>query len=495
MISSTRAAGLILSVSLLSGADWPRFRGPDGLGVAVDTKNLPTEFGPAKNVVWKTALPPGHSSPIITGDYIFLTAGEGGRAADAGRDKIVDEGGKLYVYAIQRRTGEVLWRREVPRPRLERYQTTNSPASPSPVVDRDSVYVFFGDFGLISYDFRGKERWRLALGPFNNVNGHGSSPVLAGDRLIMLCDQDSDSYLLAVDKRNGRVLWKTSRPEVTRSYTTPGILSTAGGDQIIVPGAYYLTAYSAKTGEKLWWVRGMSWQPKSTPIIHGDMVYAHWWEYGGEAETAAEIPEFAKILAEKDSNKNSTLSMEEYSSDPKEQRGFINMDLDNNGILTDTEWENYRARRASRNTLVAVKTNGRGDVTATHLVWSMQKFLPNVPTPLIYENVMYLVKDGGILTTVNPTTGRIGKQGRLTGAIDTYYSSPVAGAGFVFFAGQNGKVSVIQAGSDWKLLAVNDMEEEIYATPALVENRIYLRTKNNLYCFSDISGKDSTKQF
>ena len=211
-------------------------------------------------------LPAGHSSPVISGDRIFLTGAEGGKRAEAGRQKIVDEGGALYTICLDRRTGKILWKREVHAPRLERYQPTNSPASPSPVTDGKSVYVFFGDFGLVSYSVDGTERWHVPLGPFNNVNGHGSSPILFENLLILLCDQDTNSYLLAVNKNTGRTEWKVERPESTRSYSTPSILRPKKGPaEVIVPGAYQLTSYNAATGEKLWWIHGVSWQPKSSP--------------------------------------------------------------------------------------------------------------------------------------------------------------------------------------------------------------------------------------
>jgi outer membrane protein assembly factor BamB len=158
---------------LLLAADWPQFRGPNGAGVADDSA-LPTEFSPQKNVAWKTSVPPGHSSPILTKTRIFLTA---------------YENGKLLTLCLDRATGKILWRREAPRPRIEEAQPTNSPASPSPVTDGENVYVFFGDFGLISYSADGKERWNLPLGPFNNQNGHGSSPILAGKMVILICDR------------------------------------------------------------------------------------------------------------------------------------------------------------------------------------------------------------------------------------------------------------------------------------------------------------------
>jgi outer membrane protein assembly factor BamB len=141
----------------------------------------------------------------------------------------------------------------------------------------------------------------LPLGPFNNVNGHGSSPILYRDLLILVCDQDTDSYLLAVDKRTGRVRWRTPRPESTRSYVTPAIFQPKDGPaELIVPGAYQVTSYYAASGEKAWWVRGFSWQPKSLPVIDGDTIYVHGWEGGGDAETPTETPTFAETLAQRD---------------------------------------------------------------------------------------------------------------------------------------------------------------------------------------------------
>ncbi len=465
-------------------AQWPQFRGPNGSGVA-RARGLPVRFGPATNVVWKVDLPPGHSSPVIAGDRIFLTAAEGETLADAGREKVADTGtGRLLTLCLDRRTGAVLWRREAPRPRRERFQPTNSAASPSPVTDGRNVYAFFGDFGLLSYGPDGNERWRAPLGPFNNVNGHGSSPILAGDLLILLSDQDSNSYLVALDKDTGRVRWKVDRPDVTRGYATPAVWQPPRGPaELIVPGAYLLTSYAVATGEKLWWVRGMSWQPKSAPVVAGEMIYAHSWESGGEAEAPTETPTFAETLAAQDSNRDGRISPEELP-DPRMIKSFYLLDLDGDGTLDQRDWDFYRARRAARNALVAVRPGGRGDLTATNVVWRMQKFLPNVPSPLVYDGVLYIVKDGGILTSIDPATGVIRKQARLAGAPGTYYSSPVGADGKVFLVSQEGKASVLSAGAEWEVLAVNDLDDECYATPAIVDDRIYLRTRSRLYCFA-----------
>jgi outer membrane protein assembly factor BamB len=252
-----------------------------------------------------------------------------------------------------------------------------------------------------------------------------------------------------------------------------------------VPGAYNLTSYNADTGEKLWWIGGMSWQPKSSPVIDGDMIYAHWWEAGGESETSTETPAFDDMLSKYDGNRDGKLSAEELQAEPRLVKGFAETDLNFDGLLDARDWEFYRARRASRNAIIAVKHGGRGDLTNSNLVWRMQKFLPNVPSPLVYGGVLYLVKDGGIVTSLDPKTGKILKQGRLEGALDTYYSSPVGAAGMVYMLSQSGKASVLKAGGEWEILAVNDLDDECYATPAIVENRLYIRTRGTLYCFQD----------
>lgn len=473
----------IFFVVCVSAADWPMFRGVNGSGVA-QVSNVPTEFGPNKNVVWKTQLPFGHSSPVIVGDLVFLTGAEGGERVDAGRgDKVIDQGGRLFTFCLDRRTGKILWRREAPRPRIERYQQVNSPASPSAATDGESVVVFFADYGLLSYGKDGNERWRTPLGPFNNVNGHGSSPIIHKDLVILVCDQDSGSYMIALDKNTGQTRWRVERPEVTRSYVTPVVFEPKSGPaELIVPGAYQVTSYRADTGEKLWWVRGFSWQPKSLPVIDGDMIYVHGWEYGGEAEAPTETPAWEEALGRYDRNKDGKITKDEV--DLKMQNEFYLLDLDGKGHLAPRDWDFYRARRAARNTLLAIKHGGSGDLSRS-VLWRMQKFLPNVPSPLIYQGILYLVKDGGIFSSIDPKTGGILKQGRLTGALDTYYSSPVAAAGKIYLFSQTGIGTVLKAGGQWEILASNDMDDPVFATPAIVDNKMYVRTRGALYCFEN----------
>ncbi len=249
---------LLIALSTLGRAgaeEWLQFRGPNGTGVST-SKGLPTEFGPEKNVVWKTPLPPGHSSPILTSDRVFVTAyskqeksGRENPESENPRKQISDPKDnhrdyKLVVICLDRTTGKILWEREVPRTCEGRLQNVNGPASPTPVTDGSNVYVFFQEFGMISYDAHGKERWRLPLGPFNIFYGFGASPILVDDKVILPVDQDNPtSYLIAVDKNTGRVRWTVDRPAVISGYSTPIVYQPKiGPKQIVIPESFQLSA-------------------------------------------------------------------------------------------------------------------------------------------------------------------------------------------------------------------------------------------------------------
>ncbi|MFN8008989.1 MAG: PQQ-binding-like beta-propeller repeat protein [Terriglobia bacterium] len=448
--------------------DWSQFRGPNSSGLAEDCVGLPSEFGPEKNQIWKTELPPGHSSPVLTKEYLFLTG---------------HQERKLYVMGLSRTTGKILWQREVPKTRSEELHKANSPASPSPVTDAKNVYAFFTDFGLIAFTTQGKELWQLPLGPFNNPMGMGSSPILVDDMLILNCDQESGSFLLAVDKETGKIRWRVERPEFTRGFATPIVYEPRGGPrQILVAGSFQLTAYSAETGKELWWVGGMSWQMKGTPVMGNEMIFINGWAGGADEGQQENVPSFEEILKKEDTNHDGKLSKEEVSNE-KLKQDWNSMDLDRDGYLTERDWRFYRLRRSVVNSVSAYRLGEHGDETDTHLVWRYRKSLPNVPSPLLYMNVLYLVKEGGIMTALDAATGAVYKQARLTNAPGDYFASPVAADGKIFAVSQEGKVSVIRPGKDWEVLTTNDLLEECFATPAFDEGRLYIRTRKAIYCF------------
>jgi len=473
MIVAVGVAALI--APLAASTEWTRFRGPNGTGVA-ETSGLPVDFGPDRHVVWKTVVPPGHSSPVLTDTHVFLTAHDG----DA-----------LLVLAFDRATGRELWRRTVPRPNKGRLDGPNGPASPSAVTDGTRVYAFFQDFGLIAFTKDGKEVWRLPLGPFNIFYGFGASPILVDGMLLLAVDQDSGSYLLAVDAASGKTRYKVDRPGVISGYSTPTVYQPKGGPtQIIIPESFQLSSYAVKDGRRLWWVRGLACEMKSVASLDGDTLYVNGWGFS-QNQPGTQVPTIAfdEGLSRYDKNKDGKVAANEVAGDTPMDRmlspkyGFPAFDLDRDGKLDAKEWGVFRAMLASENGLLAIKLGGQGDMTSSAIRWRYQRPVPQVPSTLLYKNVLFMVNDSGILISFDPVTGAVLKQGRLKGAIDKYFASPVGSDGKVILVSQDGTVSVVDAKGDWEVLAVNALGDEVFATPAIADGRVYLRTKATLYAF------------
>ena len=474
---TTLVALIAISFSITSALaeDWTQFRGPNGSGVST-SKGVPETFGPTKNVVWKTELPPGHSSPVLTRDRIFVTA----HTKD-----------KLFVICLDRQTGKILWQREAPRAHAGRLQNVNGPASPSPVTDGTNVYVFFQDFGMLSYDRNGKERWKLPLGPFNMFYGFGASPILVDNKVILPVDQDSpSSYLIAVDKDTGKVRWRVERPIVISGYSTPIVYQPKNGPkQIVVPESFQLSAYSVEDGKRVWWVRGLACEMKSIASHDDEYLYINGWGFpqnqpGAQVKTVS----WDEGLARYDKDNDRLIAKAEAAGGPDPmdrmlKAAFEAFDMDRNEKLDQKDWEVFRAMMASENGLLAIKMGGQGDQTATAIRWRYQKPVPQVPSTLLYKGVLYMINDSGILISFDPATGNVLKQGRLHGAIDKYFSSPVAADDKVFLIGQGGQVSVVKATGEWEVMTVNALDDECYATPAIADGRIYIRTRGALYSF------------
>jgi outer membrane protein assembly factor BamB len=460
---------LVLPAAAADPGEWSRFRGPNGSGIGTTT-GLPAEFGPDLNVVWKTELAKGYSSPIVFGDRIYLTGA---------RDE------KLLTFAIDRTTGKVIWEREAPRDRKEKLDNRNNPASPSAAVDATQVFVFFPDYGLLAYDTNGKEQWRKPLGPFNNIYGMGASPIIVGDIVVLTCDQSLGSFIAGFDRKTGKERWRTARTEARSGHSTPIVWTPAGGrPQIVVPGSFLLSAYDPRDGKRIWWVGGLSFELKSTPVISGDTLYIN--GFGSpENQPGAKVAvgTSQEVFAAGDTNKDGKLTKEEIPAGHAD-RALSFADLDNDKMMSVDEWDYYKAAMDSENGMLAITLGGSGDMTAKSVKWRFQRGIPQLPSPLLYKNVLYMVNDaGGIVTTLNPASGELIQQGRLKVPTDRYYASPVAADDKIYIATEKGKVIVLPPGGGLEAIAVNDLQDNIYATPALVDGRIYVRTNSNLYCF------------
>jgi outer membrane protein assembly factor BamB len=208
------------------------------------------------------------------------------------------------------------------------------------------------------------------------------------------------------------------------------------------------------------------------------------WAPGGDAGEQAHLPAFQEAIARSDANHDGKLAQSELPKEWQPTGSWGAIDLDRDGLLNERDWNFFRARRAAQNSVMAIRLGGKGDLTDTNVLWRYSKVLPDVPCPLIYKGVLYLVKTGGIATSLNPATGAVLKQARLMNALDGYYSSPVGADGKVYMISEAGKVSVLKAGAEWEVLALNDLAEDTYATPAVSEGKIYLRTRTTLYCFA-----------
>jgi outer membrane protein assembly factor BamB len=465
---SILVAILLTSSVTAAPVDWSRFRGPNGSGLSEATR-VPTEFGPDKNLIWRLPLPQGHSSPILFENRIYLTAFRG------------DE---LVTLAIDRLAGKILWERSAPQVKTRLIDKRNNAASPSPAVEANGVYVFFPDYGLIAYDAAGQQLWQRPLGPFNNIYGMGASPVIVGNLLVLACDQSLGSYVMALDKRTGKEVWRVDRPEAKSGHSTPILWRGADGrDQILLPGSFLLTAYDALTGKKLWWVGGLSFEMKSTPIIRGDTIYVN--GYGAPVNDPGNkvtVPTAAEVWKTADANADGVLQKTEF---PKYTQAFWFdvADLDINGSLNQDEWAYYRAALDSENGMLAIRLGGSGDMTDEAIRWKYQRSVPQLPSPLLYGGVLYMVNDNGIVTVLNPDTGELLKQGRLTGAPGPVFASPVAADGHVFFTTEAGAVVVVLPGGDLTVKTVNSLNEDAYATPAIADGRLYVRTTQALYAF------------
>ena len=459
---------LLVGLLVLSPPDalgqWPQFRGPNGSGIG-SGGGYPVDFSPARNIAWKATVPYGQSSPIVAGGRVYLTASDGDR---------------LLTIALDSSSGRELWRRELQRTHKQKVFHDNDPASPTAAADDDGVVVFFADFGLAAYTRDGKERWTVPLGPFKSFYGMSASPIVSGDLVVMLCDQRSGSFLLAIDRTTGRQRWRQERTQSPEGWATPMIFRpTTGSAQIVVLGSTRLDTYDMATGEPLWWMPLGSSGSMGTAVAAGETIYV-----STVGSTEPSLPTFDSVLDKYDTNKDRRLSHAEFLADKEMGEHFGWVDINGDEVITDAEWNTTRNLGLGESGLIAVRPGGaRGRLESSAVLWRVQKNLPYIPAPLLYRDVIYLVKDGGIITTIDPATGRTIKEGRSPRAPGNYYASPVAVDDKVFVVNTEGQMTVLKASGAWDVLGVNELGEEVHSTPALSDGRIYVRTRSSLYCF------------
>ncbi len=399
-----------------AAADWPCWRGPDGLAVSSE-KSLPTRWSRANNLAWTAAIPgKGASSPIVSGDHVYLTT----QTSDT----------SLHVLALDRRRGEILWDREVAQGNLHANKLHNM-ATPTAVSDGQFVCALFGTGDLACLDRSGKVLWHRNLvkeyGEYKTNHGYGTSPMLWADKLFIACLHQGPSYLLAVEARTGKNVWKKDRnlepkDEAQDSYSSPILLRTAGQTQVVLAGAESLNAYDPSTGEQIWICAGLK-----VPHPYGRTI---------SGPTAGD-----RVVV---------------------------------GVASGFQNRGYT---------VGLRTGGQGDVTGTHRLWTSSKFSPDCPTPVIYQGRLYSIRDDGMASCLDLKTGEPHWQDRLFSA--NVKVSPVAGDGKVYFLSGQGNCAVVKAAAKLEVLATNELNEATLSTPAISGGHLFIRTEERLYCVGE----------
>jgi outer membrane protein assembly factor BamB len=425
----------LLAVALASG-HWPQFRGPGSLGVADDAAP-PDKWSSSENVAWKIEIPGvGWSSPIVWGERIYVTSvvstGEVEKPKKGlylgGERKAPTDEHRWMVYAVDFHTGKILWEREArrgipPGPK----HLKNSYASETPVTDGERVYAYFGSVGLFCYDTNGKPLWSKTFPPVRTRYGWGTaaSPALHEGRIYVVNDNDDQSYLMALDKKTGEVIWKVDRDEKS-NWSTPYIWEHDGTAEIVTAGTGRVRSYDLD-GKLLWQFGGMSSIVIPTPFASHDLLFV------------------------------------------------------TSGYVGDQVRPVFAVKRGAKGDL----TLGKGETSNAGIAWHLPQAGPYNPSPIVYGDYYYTLLDRGFLTCHDARTGReiYGKQ-RIDPAAGAFTASPWAANGKLFLLSEDGDTFVVEAGPEYKLVGKNSLDEMCMATPAIAHGSLIIRTASKLYRIS-----------
>lgn len=461
---------LVPSAPFSLGEDWPQFRGSNASGISA-SKGVPLSFSADTNVAWRAKLGDGIGSPVIKNGRVYATAMVGEQ--------------KVAVFSFDAATGGQLWRTEVATGPLPRITPPNSHASSTPAADGERVYVHFSTIGLLAFDaMTGAEVWRHAMPkPAYLMDwGAASSPIVHKDLVIFCQDDDLAPFLVAVDARTGRERWKTLRKDMLAGYALPVMCEANGRTDLVIAGSGKLKGYDPATGKELWTCNTLLRTIMTSPVVHEGVIYIAVQSYGDATRTLKHA-----LLEWLDTNQDGILAREET---PKEfHERFDASDRNKDRVIgpdeIDTAFQSPDNMAAGGNIIQAIKGGGTGDVTKTHVIWNLDHKTPsNLSSPLFYNHRLHLVKSGGMSSCYDARHGKVLWERSRLGNFGDYYASPVAADGKIYIAGKNGFIVVIEDGPELKVLGKNDIGEEIIATPAIADNRLFIRTRENLICVS-----------
>ena len=493
---------LISSAKADQAGGWNRFRGPHGSGVAVGCQP-PVRVGKDCEA-WRVPIPQGLSSPVLSESQIFLTA--------------VGEG-ELMTIALDKKSGKELWRRFAPVKATEKVHRAASQASPTVLVDEQYIIVYFGSYGLLCYDHDGNEVWKKPIPTPQTLYGMASSPVGFGEMVIMVLDDDrnlpgsklSRSKVIAYEKATGKEAWKTARPFSRSGWSTPIIWYHKVGTDLVVLGDGRLNGYDPKTGEGKWHTTGFSRETIAVPVANRDHVFASSSRRGGDGDAETNPKPFWDAILPFDKNKNGKIERSEMKVPftfpfrpelPVDHPGFgfpMPVDLkkreervdwilswfdkDKDQAWSEEEFMKGFKDKPGKPLLVAVRPGGSGNVTETHASWSVNRNIPEIPSPLLHDGIIYLIRAGGVLAATDAQNGEIIYRNRISSLGGQCTASPVYANGHLYLVASHGVISVVATGRKFREIHSYDLGEESETTPAIDRNSIYIRTGRHLISF------------
>ena len=480
---------------------WNQFRGPGGSGVALRCRP-PVELD-EEHLAWSVPVPPGLSSPVLGGGRVFLTAVEEDR---------------LITLAFDAETGKPLWRKAAPKVAIEEVHDANSPAASTPLVDADRVYVYFGSYGLICYDHDGRELWSKPIETPKTLYGMATSPIAHEDLVILTLDNEANlpdsklsrSKIIAVKKATGETAWEIARPLYRGGWSTPTIWTHSDGTELVVLGSSRVSAYDPATGEEKWSAGGFSRETIAVPICGKDRVYVSAAMLGGVPDEQPDPEPFWQAVLHFDANGDGKFQKSEITEHftfplrpelppghpgfglpvPKDPEGrkrrqaefFERTDKNHDGEWTRDEFVSSMSFTRAKPTLMAIRPGGKGDISETHVTWRLHRGIPEIPSPILYKNRIYLVCNGGLFTAVDADTGKIVYRKRL-GGTGQYSASPIVAGTHLYTASNHGLISVVKPGDEFEIVYQRDLKEPVFVTPAVDSKTIYIRTEKRLHAF------------
>ena len=463
---------LLLAMTLLASTavadDWPQFRGPNATGVSTEEHTLPGTFSQTENVLWSADVKEGISSPVVASGCVFVTEMAGPE--------------KFAVIAFDAASGEQLWRQEIETGPLPTIIPPNTHASSTPATDGERVYVHFSTLGLVAFDAAdGHLAWRRPLEePFYLMSwGAANSPIVYEDLVIYNQDDDLGPFLVALDRATGDVRWRTERPDMLAGYSLPVLCTADGRTDVVVAGTGKLKGYDPATGSERWTANTLIRTIMTTPVVRDGVIYVSVQSYG-DADRVLK----SALLEWKDTNQDGKLARTEIPAAFSEK--FSRGDADGDGFLVDDEID--AAFQAPDNMvgggsiIQAIRGGGQGDVSSTHLVWSLEnKASSNIASPLLTGDRLFVVKQNGLSSCFDAKTGKELWMLKRIRNLGNYFASPVAADGKIFVPAENGFVVVLADSPKLEILSKNDMGGSLVATPAIADGRLFFRTADKLF--------------